>query len=405
MQTADAASLEAWIERVSDGESRFSTECRRQDGVTVPCLITARRVEIGSGSVLLCTAREDEYKTLQERARRLAAIVETSDDVIVSKTLDGTILSWNPAAERLFGWTADEIVGQSVSRIVPGDRQDELKSILARLRRNERIDHHETVRVTRDGRLIDVSVSISPIRDDNGQVIGATKIGRDVTERRRLERQQREFLLLAAHELRTPLTSLKMSAQMLQRRADPDDQLIGWILNRIGHLEHLITDLVDAARFDSEPNLTKEEVDLVALAKAAVFDMQNRTDRHVIGLVAAEPSVMGIWDRIRIEQVISALLENAVTYTHDGEVEVRVERDGDTARLVVSDQGPGIAPELVPSLFNRFVRLEAPGLNSAPGLGLGLFHCRTLVEAHGGKIRLEPPNGRGATFVVTLPLR
>jgi len=120
----------------------------------------------------------------------LSAILTTSDDVIVSKTLDGTITFWNPAAERLFGWTAEEMVGQSIHRIVPPEKREELKEILARLGRGERIDHHETIRITRDGRRIDMSVSISPVVDETGQVIGATKIGRNITEQKRTERGQ-----------------------------------------------------------------------------------------------------------------------------------------------------------------------------------------------------------------------
>lgn len=400
----DADAFATWLAGVSEDEVRFETVCRVADGAPAPFIVAARTVVFDGHSCVICTMRRDEWRQLRRRVSSLSAIVETSDDAIVSKLLDGTVTSWNPAAERLYGWTADEMVGHSVARIVPEDRREELASILARLGRNERIDHHETVRVARDGRRIDVSVSISPIRDVSGRVVGATKIGRDVTERRRLERQQREFLSLAAHELRTPLTSLKVSAQLLQRRSNGDDQLVDWVLNRINHLGHLIDDLVDAARFDSEPTLHRGDVDLVELARATIDDWQLRTNEHVIRLSAGREQIIGNWDATRIEQVLSALLENAITYAPGGEIVVQVDCDAKTARMTVADEGPGISPELLPSLFERFVRLDAPGMSAAPGLGLGLYHCRMLVKAHGGAIRVAPSTGHGATFVVELPL-
>lgn len=382
----------------------FDARLRKRDGKTVAVEVCARGTSVGGERLAVCLLRDAEERQRGKRDRELAAIIRTSDDAIVSKTLDGIVTSWNPAAERLYGWTAEEMVGQSITKIVPDERLDELADILDRLRRGERIEHHETVRLARDGRRIDVSLSVSPITDERGRVIGAAKIARDVTERRRLERQKREFLLLAAHELRTPLTALKVSSQLLHRRGTYDEQLVGWILNRVEHLGHLIDGLVDIARFDSGPLLRSAQVDLTALASETAFAAQQRTTRHTLRVDAPADPVLGRWDRDRIEQVIENLLDNALAYTPGGDVVVRVERRGDVARLTVTDEGPGVPAELAPSLFDRFVRLQSPGMNHVPGLGLGLHFSRTLVEAHGGRIWLEPTADRGATFVVELPL-
>src|SRR5437016_9832616 len=174
---------------------------------------------------------------LADAAARLAAIVDSSEDVIVSKTLNGVITSWNPAAERMFGWTAAEAIGQPITLIVPEERRAEEDEVIARIRRGERVGHFDTVRITRDRRLIDVSVTVSPVRDSAGGIVGASKIARDITEPRRIEEERRqllsrergareeaeranrakdEFLAGVSHDLRPPPTGVIGWGRMLQ---------------------------------------------------------------------------------------------------------------------------------------------------------------------------------------------
>src|SRR5438874_2110732 len=210
---------------------------------------------------------------LADAAARLAAIVDSSNDVIVSKTLDGIITSWNPAAERLFGWTAAEAVGRPITLIIPEERRtEEEDTILARVRRGERVEHFETVRVTKDGRLVDVSLTVCPVRDSAGRIVGASKIARDIGERRRIEaeraqflareraareeaeranRAKDEFLATVSHELRTPLNGVFGWARMLQS-ADMDDlarqRALAAIVRGAAAQVRLIEDLLDVSR-------------------------------------------------------------------------------------------------------------------------------------------------------------
>src|SRR5581483_5285457 len=190
-----------------------------------------------------------ERARAEELRSRLAAIVESSDDAIVSKNLDGVIRSWNGGAERIFGYTAAEAVGRHITLIIPPERHDEEREILARLRRGERIDHFETVRVAKDGRRLDISLTVSPVRDAAGRIVGASKVARDVTDRKRAEealreadRRKDEFLALLAHELRNPLAPLRNGLQVLRLAAgDPNvvAQVRGMMERQLGHMVRL----------------------------------------------------------------------------------------------------------------------------------------------------------------------
>jgi signal transduction histidine kinase len=195
-----------------------------------------------------------------------------------------------------------------------------------------------------------------------------------------------------------------MSGQLLRRRGAYDEHLVDAMLKRVGHLNHLVDGLVDAARFETGPILRTEAVDLVELAQDVTIAAQGRTERHTVRLEAPAEPIVGMWDRTRLEQVLANLLDNALSYALEGEVIVTIEWLNDVARIVVTDEGPGVPAELVPAMFDRFVRLASPGLSSVPGLGLGLYLCRAMVEAHGGKIWFEPAPSGGAAFIVELPI-
>ncbi len=349
-------------------------------------------------------AREQAQDLLRRREAELSAIVASSDDAIISKALDGTITSWNRAAEQLYGYTADEIVGRPIRTIVPPDRQTELADIMARLKRGERIAHHETVRVHKDGALIDVSVSISPILDDTGRVTGAAKIARDIRERRALERQKQEFVEMVVHDLGSPLTVIKGYAQLLQRRQTSDEPIAGKIAAEAERMGRLITDMLEITQLEAgRLELRLAPADLVTVAQKCTAQAALVAGNRVVRCEAPDLPVIGEWDRDRLEQVLMNLLDNALKYAPNGEIVVRVEAGEAEASVAVSHHGPGLTAEQRQLIFGRFTRL-AETAASTPGTGLGLFISQRIVAAHGGRLWADAIPGHGTTFTVTLPL-
>ena len=383
---------------------RGSLELQRGDGSFIPVDARTTAVAVPTGTVSLVVVRDISERHRAEIDRqRLAAIVESSNDAIIGKTLDGVVTNWNPAAERLYGYSADEMIGRSLLQIFPPDRVDELWSLMDRVRQGKRIEHHDTIRVAKDGRRIDVSVSISPISDAAGRLVGAATIARDVTERKQLEAAQRDFLAMVSHDLRSPLTIIRGNAQLLHRSGTFREAPVNAILGQADRMASLIEDLTDVVRLEDGHLLLRcEPVDLVELARAAVAAASELSSRHAILVEATDAEIIGEWDRARLLQVLENLLGNAIKHgPQGGEITVCVGRNGSQAVVSVRDTGPGIDIEHVPRLFNRFYQASA---SAAAGLGLGLYISRILVEAHGGRITAESGVGRGSTFTVVLPL-
>jgi PAS domain S-box-containing protein len=391
----------AQSEILEDREARL----RRSDGSVRHVLISTSIGSTGDGVThTRCVTRDVTERIYAEEATaRLVAIVDSSDDAIIGKLLNGTVTSWNRSAERLYGYAADEIIGRSITTIVPLDRRHEVVEIMARLAQGERIAHHETERLRKDGTRVEVSVSISPIRDGRGRITGAATIARDITERRDLERKKQQFLTMVAHDLRSPLAAILGYAQLLGRRKTFDERAVTTIASRAGQMSRLITDVLEAARSEAgRLELRRTPIDLAALIGECIAQVTGLTGILDIRLDAPEQPVCGQWDADRLTQVFVNLLDNAAKYGQGGEIFVRVTGLPDEARVAVMDRGPGIAPDALDRIFDRFAR--ATDSPSAPsGVGLGLFISKTLVEAHGGRIWVESELGRGSTFTVFLP--
>lgn len=374
-----------------------------------------------------------------ELQQRLAAIVTSSEDAIIAKTLDAVITSWNAAAERMYGYTAAEAVGRPIAMLVPPDRPDELPAIMARLRRGERIAHYETERVRKDGTHLAVALSISPITDAAGRLTGAATIARDITAQKQaaaerehlLAREQAalaetrqalavrdEFLSSVSHDLRTPLTGIRGLAQLLARQLGrlelpqaPRLQEQAAAIDRAAAMMNAMVDeLLDLTRLEAgQPlELHREAVDLVALAHHCAQEQGRTASGHDIHVTAAVPALVGHWDAGRLERVLANLLSNAIKYSPDGgtvEVGVRPveEPGGPWAELVVADHGVGIPPADLPYVFDRFHR----GANVAGrvgGAGIGLAGVRRMVELHGGTVAITSVEGAGTAVTVRLPL-
>ena len=373
-------------------------------------------------------SRQRQYQTrdyLEERERHvqaqalLAAIVASSDDAIVSKTLDGTILTWNAGAERLFGFSAREAVGQPITLVIPPDLHEEERSILARLRTGERLEHFETIRITKDGKRIDVSLTVSPLRDAYGRIYGASKVARDITQRKQAEaalrdvdRRKDEFLAILAHELRNPLAPIRNSLHIL-RLTSPQDAVgehVGDMMERqVNHMVRLVDDLLEVSRITSgKIELRRERIDLAAVVRSSV-----ETSRPLIEAVGHQLSVtftpeplMVEGDPVRLAQVFANLLNNAAKYTDPGgHIWISTGRDGKWAAVSVRDTGAGISSDMLPRVFDLFAQSEHLSERSQGGLGIGLTLVKSLLEMHGGSVEAfsEGP-GCGSEFVVRLPL-
>ncbi|HET8626407.1 MAG TPA: PAS domain S-box protein [Thermomicrobiales bacterium] len=398
---------------------------------------------------IACLYDVTERQQAEEATAYLAAIVSSSADAIASKTLEGIITSWNASAARIFGYTAEEIIGQPVLLLIPPDRRDEEDAILARLKAGERIEHFETVRVTKDGRPLDVSLTISPIRDRAGAIIGASKIVRDITERKRLERERAELLGIVAHDLGNPLTAMKGRVQLLERQVArgrvPEVGALHTISEAVARMERLVRDLRDTESIEAgRLTLVGGRCDLIPLARHEVEAARMASGRSVDLVLPETPggAVEVEGDRDRLGQVIANLLSNALKYSPaDRPVVLTITREelppgqgaaalagrGRTGvaggggaessveprpagrpsvRVAVRDEGPGIPEEARAQLFERFYRV--PGIEvqhgARRGLGLGLYICRQLIERHGGQIEVTSEVGRGSTFSFTLPL-
>ena len=385
------------------------------------------------GAILVFRDITERRKAEQARAL-LAGIVDSSEDAIVSKSLDGIITSWNHAAERMFGWTASEAIGKSIILIIPTELREEETMILSRLRRGERIEHFETIRVTKDGRRLNISLSISPVRNQSGQIIGAAKIARDISDRVRAEeerttllaaeraareraeaasRAKDEFVAMISHEIRSPLNAILGWSQML-RQGTLDKNATKNALESIERnaraQAQLVSDLLDISRvITGKLRINARPVDITTSLDSALESIRPAVDAKQIQIeVEREPyATVVTGDADRLQQVIWNLLSNAVKFTpRGGRVMVRVARGDSQLEIAITDTGAGISKEFLPFIFDRFTQADTTTSRRHAGLGLGLAIVRHIVELHGGTVTAESDGvGRGATFRVTLPVR
>jgi PAS domain S-box-containing protein len=410
--------------RIRQGQrvDHFETIRQRKDGSLLEVSLTISPIRTSNGTIVGASkiAREiTTRKRLERDASRLAAIVSSSDDAIASKDLNGIVQTWNAAAERMFGYTADDIIGKSIALIIPPDRLSEEEEVLRRIRAGKSVDNFDTVRRRKDGSVIEISLTVSPIRDHRGTVIGASKIARDISSQRRLARAAEdanrvkdEFLAMLSHELRTPLNAVLGYTHMLRRGQFTDerqDRAIDTIERNANVLSQLVADVLDvSAIVTGKVQLKLGPCNLAQLAGAAIDVVRPSADAKGIALTLEAPAKpMPIQcDGARLQQVFWNLLANAVKFTPPGgRIDVRVQQDASGhASVTVADSGAGIRRESLPYIFQRFWQGERAH-QAKGGLGLGLALARHFTELHGGSISADSAGeGRGATFTVELPL-
>jgi PAS domain S-box-containing protein len=394
-----------------------------RDGREIPIDDSAAPIRLPNGELfgVVLIFRDITEQRRAEHARAwLAAIVESSEDAIVSKTLAGLVTSWNPGAARLFGYEAEEIMGQPITTIIPPELHYEELEVLARLRRGEQLKHFETVRLAKDGRRIDVSLTVSPIRDETGEIVGASKIARDISEHKQAERLLREadrrkdeFLATLAHELRGPLAPLRNVADMLCRieQVKPELQAACEIIDRqLRVMTHLVDELLDVSRISAgRVDLQYEHVDLGRLLENIGNSLKPTFEAAHQALTLTVPTeplyVYG--DRTRLIQVFSNILNNANKYTPSrGRIAVEVRREQSGALVSVKDTGIGIPPAMLDQVFELFAQVDPSFHRTQGGLGIGLTVAKRLIEIHGGHIEARSEGeGQGSEFIVRLPER
>lgn len=364
-----------------------------------------------------------EQKIGEEKQAILAAIVDSSDDAIISKTLDGIITSWNRAAENMFGYKENEILGKNINILIPPSRSQEEKTIIESIRSGKAINHFETVRVTKNGDQIPISLTVSPVRDNYGRITGASKIVRDITSQHQAQQKMQlyyqqlekmnsykdEFIGMASHELKTPLTSVNLYLQMLERSQEDErnKKFVKQAVNQIGKLTSLVSDLLDVSKIQTGKlilRLSNFDLDEL-LNEVAVIILETSSSSHAIEIdydLTAKKNITA--DRQRIEQVLINLLTNAVKYSpYSDKIMVKVIHNGDLVRVSVKDFGIGIPQAQQDKIFTRFYRIEElEPLYS--GLGIGLYISSEIIARHGGKLWVESRQGEGSTFLFEIPV-
>ena len=355
---------------------------------------------------------------LQER---LAAIVEFSDDAIVSKDLNGIIQSWNRGAERIFGYTADEVIGRHISVLAAPGRLDEFPNILARISSGEQIDHYRTERKTKDGRILSVSLTVSPIRDATGKIIGASKILRDITEQENDQRALKKanelltrsngdlehFAYSASHDLQEPLRMVFAYAEILQRTfgstlGEDGNQYLGHIIEGATRMNRLLRGLQMFTHTLGLSGAEAEKVDANEVLTESLANL-NAAIQESGAVVTQGPLPPVRLHKFQLEQLFQNLVGNAIRYRSEERptIHVAAERHDDMWQFSVRDNGLGIDSEYREQIFGIFKRLHSAA--EYPGTGLGLAICQRIVERAGGRIWVESHSGRGSTFLFTLP--
>ncbi len=370
-----------------------------------------------------------ERTRAQEARAQLAAIVESSDDAIISKDLDGIIRTWNAGAQRLLGYRAEEIVGRPITLLLPPERQEEEAEILRRLRRGEYVEHFETVRVARGGRRVEVSATISPLRAADGTMIGASKILRDITKLKRAEAALREaneklqeqteelvatnkdleqFAYVASHDLQEPLRAVGGFLTLLQQRYhdkldEKADSYINSAVEGATRMQALINGLLEYSRVGTRGNVPAPAQAGVALREA--LENLQALIQESGAVITADPLPVVQADTDQLTHVFQNLIANAIKFRGERtpEIQVGARCQDDAWLLWVRDNGIGIEPQYNERIFVIFQRLHTR--TKYPGTGIGLAICKRIVERHGGKIWVESQPGQGSTFYFTLPDR
>ncbi|MEO7315243.1 MAG: PAS domain S-box protein [Ginsengibacter sp.] len=358
-------------------------------------------------------------KEIELKQAMLAAIVDSSDDAIISKTIDGIITSWNHSATNMFGFSAEEAIGKHISIIIPPERLEEETVIIENIRNGKKVDHFETIRISKDGTKKNISVTISPIKNNKGIIIGASKTARDISIKAEAERQrdlytQRlkelnqykdEFMVMASHELKTPLTVILANLEILKMLMEnhPNNNFVEKSFNQTLKLSNLINNLFEVSKIQAgKLTLDYSSFDMNELVDELIGDIQQTTNIHRI-IFHPTPGISVTADHYKMQQVIINLLSNSIKYmTSPGDIILKIDKRNDEVIFSVKDEGIGIPKFEIDKIFQRFYRVSGSA-SSFSGSGVGLYISSEIIKAHNGKLWAESEIEKGSTFYFSIP--
>ena len=400
----------------------------RKDNSEFPIEISLSPIETPEGTLISSairdvSVRKDAEKRLAQAVERfhLAAVVDSSDDAILSKDLEGKILSWNLGAEKLYGYTAKDIVGKPVSLLVPADRSNEAQEILARIKTGKAVERFEADRIRKDGSTVPVSLTISPIKNGEGKIIGASTIARDITDRRTAETKLQkamddlnrsnvelgQFAYIASHDLQEPLRMVASYTQLLAKRykgkLDSDaDEFIAFAVDGATRMQRLIQDLLAYSRVGTR-GMNLADTSTEEVLEHALTNLRGAIEESG-AKVTHDPLPTLVADKLQLTQLFQNVIGNAIKY-HGKEpptVHVAAHKNGGKDWIFsMRDNGIGIAPEYFDKIFVMFQRLH--GREEFSGTGIGLTVCKKIAERHGGRMWVESIPGSGSIFYFAIP--
>lgn len=401
----------------------YEAECKDKNGKKIFISFTAFPLKDEAGKVIgfkQFVKDISEQKLADEKQATLAAIVDSSDDAIISKTLDGIITSWNRSATRMFGFTEKEAIGKHISIIIPKDRISEETLIINNIRNGKKIDHFETIRAAKDGTKKYISLTISPIKNSKGKITGASKIARDISMRIEAEKQRGlytkrlqelsnykdEFMVMASHELKTPLTVILANLQLLEIRmeGDPRKDFVERTVSQVKKLSGLISNLLDVSKIHAgKLTLDPTLFDLNILIEDISSNLQQTTKNHEIIFDNHHKRLMTNADKGKIEQVLVNIIGNAIKYSpHSDNIIIEATKKGKNIFVDIRDNGIGIPDKDIGNIFLRFYRVSGSA-SSFAGSGVGLYISSEIIKSHGGKIWAESKIGKGSVFHFSIP--
>lgn len=398
--------------RAGERVDHFVTRRMTKSGEIIDVSLTISPVKDISGNIIGISkiARDITSQILAEqKSATLSAIIASTDDAIISKNFNSIITSWNDAAERIFGYTSEEMIGESILKLIPLDRQEEEPEIIEKLKKGKRVEHFETKRLTKQGALIDVSLTISPVLDFSGRIIGVSKIARDITEKKLQERLKNDFIAIVSHELKTPLTSIRSYLQLALMGVKHDvDKFTENLLRRAESQTHKMTsmihDFLNLSRLEEgKMSLNLSHFSLSELMDEVASEVMLLAPKHGVDY-EPRPGVTVYGDREKLSQVLVNLLGNAIKYSNEGTVvKLYCTVGNELATVSVSDQGIGISSADQVRLFERFYRVQDDKRKNVSGFGIGLYLVREILKLHGSKIIVQSELGKGSTFSFALP--